>query len=475
MGNNASDIPLYVDLDGTLIKSDLLLEGLFLLLRNNPLYLFIVLLWLLSGRSHLKSEVARRASINAALLPVNPEFLAFLQQEKAKGRRIVLISAANERAVATVADHFALFDEHYGSNDATNLKAETKLKRIQAHIGQKNFAYAGNSRADLPLWQAASEVIQVNCPPSLTATVEKIKPVRKFDRPGNELHLLWEALRPHQWIKNGLLFIPLILAQKVNNLHLLQHAIVAFVCFSLAASSVYLLNDLLDLNSDRHHPSKKQRPLASGRLSLYTGLFAMPVILLAALILAHTQTFDFVRMLGIYWLLTMFYSFVLKRVLLLDLVTLSSLYCLRLISGAAAVSVLVSPWLLAFSFSLFTGLAVVKRVTELINISSDSVFTLPGRAYTRKHLRMLTILGIICCLLAVLVLGIYINAEEAAALYSSPLVLWPICGLLFLVLFRLWNFAIDGRLQYDPILFAIRDRPSQIATALMFVLLWMAI
>ena len=468
--------PLYVDLDGTLIRSDLLLEGLFQLLRKNLLYIFMAVLWLLQGRARFKSEVASRTCIKTALLPVNPEFLAYLQQEKARGRRLVLISAANEKAVRAVADRFGLFDEHFGSDGQTNLKADFKLQRIQTLTEQGGFAYAGNSTADLPVWQAAAEVFLVNCPPSLSAAIDKDKPVREFDRRQNEWPLLWQSLRPHQWIKNGLLFIPLILAQQVNNLHLLEHAVMAFVCFSLAASSVYLLNDLLDLESDRLHPGKKLRPLASGALSLQTGLLALLVLPLAALILAHTQTLAFVRVLGVYWLLALLYNFLLKRVLMLDLITLSSLYTLRLSAGAAAVSVQASDWLLAFAISLFAGLAAVKRVTDLINITDDNIPQLPGRAYARSHLRVLTVAGVASSSLSVLVLAVYIGTEEAARLYSSPVLLWPVCGLMFLLLCRIWIFALlQGRLQDDPVLFAISDRPSQIATSLMFILIWLAI
>ena len=467
-------IPLYVDLDGTLLKTDMLFEGLFLLLRKNPLYLLLVPVWLLAGRAKLKAEVARRVTVHPELLPVNPEFLAYLQHEKAGGRRLILISASDEKMVAAVADGFRLFDESAGSDGRTNLKAKAKLERILEINGSAEFAYAGNSSADIPLWQAATEVIRVNCPPALGASTTAGKSHRQFDVPPPLWPALWQAMRPHQWLKNGLLFIPLVLAHQTNDLHLLQHAAVAFVCFSLVASSVYLLNDLLDLESDRRHPGKRQRALAAGNLPLQIASLAVPILLVLAVVLAHSLTFAFIQVLGVYWLLTLLYSLVLKRLLLLDVIALASLYTLRLIAGASAVTVPISYWLLAFSMSLFLGLAVAKRVTELLN-SADTGRALPGRAYRHRNLQLLVGTGMAASLAAVLVFACYINAEEAAALYSSPVILWPICGLLFLVLFRIWNFAIAGKLSDDLVLFAINDHPSQIATVLMFVVLWMAV
>jgi 4-hydroxybenzoate polyprenyltransferase len=266
-------------------------------------------------------------------------------------------------------------------------------------------------------------------------------------------------------------------------MHALQHAIIGILCFCLLASSIYLLNDLLDLEADRRHASKRSRPLAAGELPIQHGAVAAIVLFVAALLLAHLQPLAFVEALGAYWLLTLFYSFLLKRIFLLDLFSLASLYTLRLIAGAGAAGVIASPWLLVFSMALFFGLGAVKRVTELVNRGNRETnegnqaasLTLPGRAYTRQHLSLLTLMGTSASTTAVLVFLLYIYAEETVALYSSPLSLWPIVGLLGLILFRVWRFAIIGKLQDDPVLFAISDRPSQIATALMFLVLWLAI
>ena len=475
MSENNQSIPLFVDLDGTLIKTDLLFEGLFLLLRHNPLFLLVLPIWLLRGRAKLKQEIAKRVCSDVSLLPVNEEFRDYLRKEKDAGRALTLISASDQQAVDRVAVHFGLFDQSVGSDGSTNLKSEAKLAKIQELSGGKEFAYAGNSAADIPVWSAAEEVIRVNCRGSLGNSTTQGKLEKHFDQPDALLPVLWRALRPHQWLKNGLLFIPLILAHQISDLNLLQHALTAFICFSLVASSVYLLNDLLDLEADRKHRSKCYRPLASGKLPIQFATLVAPLLLVIALLIAHLLPLDFLIVLAVYWALTLLYSFFLKQLFLVDVITLAGLYTLRLLAGAAAVHVEASPWLIAFSMSLFLGLAIVKRVTELANLIEESEMKMPGRAYATSHLKFLSILGVAASMTAVLVFAFYINAEETITLYSSPITLWPICGLLFLILFRIWNFAIEGKLQDDPVLFALSDHPSQIASGLMFVILWMAI
>lgn len=475
-----------MDLDGTLLKTDLLMESLFLLLKKNPLYVFVLPFWLLAGRAQFKAKIAARVSVSYDLLPLNTEFLSFLRSEKTKGRRLVLISASNENVVAAFAQNLNLFDEVVGSDDHTNLKSNAKLQRINEMNANAPFAYAGNASADISIWQQAQEIIRVNCSDTLGRNLTGDKPQQDFDMPGSRWPQLWQAMRPHQWLKNGLLFIPLVLAHELGDMHALQHAAIGFLCFCLLASSVYLLNDLLDLEADRRHASKHSRPLAAGKLPIQHGAVAALALFAAALLLAHLQPLAFFNAMAAYWLLTLCYSFLLKRVFLLDLFSLATLYTLRLIAGAEAVGVVASPWLLAFSMALFFGLGAVKRVTELVNNddaknegheSNDkaAAFTLPGRAYTRKHRELLTLMGTTASAIAVLVFLLYIYAEETLALYSSPLILWPIAGLLGLILFRVWRFAVTGRLHEDPVLFAISDHPSQIATALMFAVLWLAI
>lgn len=465
--------PLFVDLDGTLLKSDLTVESLLLLLRHNPLYLFVLPFWLSKGLAYLKHQIAQRIDLDAGEIAVNEELFAYLNKEKDRGRSLTLISASSQKYVDAVADRFNLFENSIGSSETYNMKGRKKLAHIEKLTGGAAFAYAGNSTADIPLWQAATEVVKVNCSTDLYRANSNNQTELEFDTPTPWLPQLLRAMRPHQWLKNGLIFVPLVLAHRINELPLAFDALLAFISFSLCASSVYLVNDLLDLDSDRRHESKSQRPLAAGTLPLANAIGAAPVLLLLAFGLAALLPSAFLLALFAYWLLTLFYSVFLKSVFLLDVVTLALLYTQRLVAGAAAVGVIASPWLLAFSLCMFLGLALVKRVVEVQDAAGEE--SVPGRAYKPSHRSMLVITGATANFSAVLVFAFYIYAPETMALYGTPAVLWGVCVLLSILLLRLWQRAIDGKLEHDPILFAVSDLPSQLLTGLMFIVLWLAI
>jgi len=443
-----------------------------MLLKSNPLFVFLLPWWLRKGRAGFKQEIAQRVSLAEVDLPLNEEFFAYLQDQDE--RELVLISATNQKAIDEIAQHYELFNDCIGSSGDLNLRGRNKLERIQQLCDQGAFAYAGNSHVDLPIWEQASQVIMVNSPAKLQERLADAADIKLFDQPRPWLQQLLQAMRPHQWLKNGLLFVPLILAHQANETALLVQSFIAFLSFSLCASSVYLLNDLMDLPADRQHKEKKHRPFAAGTLPLQIGFIAHFVLLLVSFALAIMLPAGFFQVLLGYWMLTVLYTLLLKRILLLDLIVLAQLYTIRLVAGAAAVSVVASPWLLGFSMALFFSLGMVKRVTELINADPDKE-QLPGRAYRHDHRRMLTLIGTLCSLVAVITIGLYINSEEAVRLYSEPLMLWPICVLLFLVLYRMWGFALAGKLEEDPVLFAISDHPSQVATGLMFLVLYLAI
>lgn len=471
-----SQLPLYVDLDGTLLKTDVLLESIVLLLKRNPLYGFLLPVWLLRGRARLKHELARRVQVACELLPLNPELLAFLRQEKDRGRRLVLISASNEAAVRAVGAHLDLFDLCLGSDADLNLRAEAKLASIRRLQPEGGFAYAGNSRADLVIWAAATQLYLVNCHPRL---VERLVPranaITQFDQPEPGLRRFIEACRPHQWLKNGLVFLPLLLSHQLNDLGLLLAACIGFISFSLCASSVYLLNDLLDLESDRLHATKQRRPFAAGELSLAVGLLGSPALLVASILVALLLPLAFLQILLAYWLLTCLYSFVLKRVFLLDALILSLLYTLRIIAGSAAIGVVTTNWLLGFSACLFFGLALLKRYTEVSKLLAQGKSAIAGRGYTAASLQGVMLAGAVSSLLAVIVFAFYINAPDITELYSRPGLLWLICPLLLYLLWRIWSFAREGRLQEDPLLFAASDHRSQFITGLCALIIWAAI
>ncbi len=470
------DLPLYVDLDGTLIKSDMTCEALLLLIKRNVFYLALIPFWLLQGLRGLKQQIARRVHVPVEKIPFNSEFLQYLQHEKAAGRKLVLISASHQQHVDPFSTQVPLFDAVVGSDQSVNLKSHNKLERIREMNGAAAFAYAGNATADIPIWSAAEQAILVNCSPALQQAMPvDTDNVLRFDAAQSPLGKLWQAMRPHQWLKNSLLFVPLILSHQLLEPELLLQAIVAFISFSLCASSVYLLNDLFDLQSDRLHLSKCQRPFASGELDLRIGLLSMPTLLTIALLIALFLPPQFLLVLVSYFVLTTLYSLVLKRWFLIDVAVLALLYGVRIIAGAAAIAVPATGWLIGFALSLFLGLAMIKRIAELSNLQGDAETSPAGRAYQIGHRRLLIGLGASSSLLAVLIFALYINDPATTRLYQSPQTLWLICPLLLILLIRIWRRARAGVIDEDPVYFAATDRISQIVVLLCGLLVWAAI
>lgn len=476
MSNSLSQPTLYVDLDGTVIKTDLLFESILLLLKKNLFQALLIPIWLLKGKANLKHELSKRVQIPVELLPLNTEFHAYLKGEVERGRNIVLISASSQLPVRQVSDHLGLFIDAMGSDEDHNLKSKNKVTRILQLDPAGGFVYAGNSKADIAVWSEASEVILVNCKRSLAESLKhESEGILHFDAPQSTLKKFWQAIRPHQWLKNALIFLPLILSHQVNQPILLLQACIAFLSFSCVASSVYLLNDMLDLNSDRQHQSKKQRPFASGDLSLSYGYLGAPLLLALGFLVALWLPSEFILVLLTYWLMTTLYSLLLKSLFLIDVLTLASLYTWRIIAGSAAISVVTTYYLLAFSFFLFLGLAMVKRYTEFLNLQSQGKSSIEGRGYSVENLQTLATIGGGSSLIAVAVFAFYINAPATTELYGNPLLLWTICPLLLYLLWRIWALARRGELDEDPVLFAITDRHSQLIAAACGLIIWLAI
>lgn len=475
----ASLPPLFVDLDGTYFKTDTMVEAVLALLRLEPLALFEMLVWLTGGKAAFKAQLAKRIGVDFSSLPKNPQLLQFLSDEKSKGREIILISASHQSVVDAVLSQTKYFNAGYGSDNKTNLKGENKLDKIRQLTNDTAFAYAGDSAADLVIWEKAAEVILVNCESAVAKQArEAIKQdaeLIELDKPSSQISGVLKAMRPHQWIKNLLVFLPLILSHQLNQPALVALNSLAFISFCLCASSVYFLNDLLDLGSDRSHPSKSDRPFAAGTLSLKVGLTVVPLLFTASLVLALLVSWEFLLTVLVYWVVTCLYSFYLKRVFLVDVFTLALLFTLRVIAGSAAIGVITTDWLLAFTGFLFLGLAVVKRVIELTNLKSKGLTTTEGRGYSVDRLQLITIIGSMSSIAAVLVFAVYINSPATLNLYSSPNVLWAICPLLSIMLARVWHAALKGNLNEDPVLFAAEDRPSQIMLLMCALLLWAAI
>lgn len=465
--------PLYVDLDGTLIKSDLLIESFLALIKHNLLYIFLVPLWLLSGKAYLKHEIARRIELRVDLLPYNVELLSYLKGQKQLNRKIVLISASDQKLVEAVAAHCACFDAAIGSDGHYNCGGAHKLARIQQD--DQEFVYAGDAKVDLAVWSQATAAIVVNLSASLRSKLKSLCPIEaEFNFSSGELRSYIRTLRFHQWLKNTLVFMPLALAHQLDNPALIINSLIAFFCFGLCASSVYVLNDLLDLSSDRQHRSKFRRPFAAGDIPLLSGLLLSPVLLFSAFGLATTLPGTFIVVLALYYLCTGLYSFVLKRIMLVDVIMLAALYTLRIISGAAAISIVPSFWLLAFSMFLFFSLAVVKRYTELDYLRNAGIEQSEGRGYYAQDLHMMAIFGCASAFLSVMVFALYINNEDTRNQYLTPELLWLICPLLLYIITRIWLLAARGEIEEDPIVFALKDRVSQLVTLLCGLLLWLA-
>jgi 4-hydroxybenzoate polyprenyltransferase/phosphoserine phosphatase len=460
--------PLVVDLDGTLIQTDLLLESVCRLLRQKPLAFFALPVWLLKGRAHLKREIASRVRIDPELLPYRADLLDYLRAESDKGRSIVLATASDERFAREIADHLQLFDLILASDGVTNLSGERKRTCLVGQFGQKGFDYIGNESRDLAVWSSARKATVVNSNPRLLRAVAKVAECETpFEDRKASFKEYWSALRPQQWLKNILVFVPLIAAHLFTEPILVARTLIAFLSFCCCASSGYLINDLCDLEADRHHPSKKLRPFASGRLPLLFGLATAPALIVLGCLLAWLVSPLSVGFLLVYFTLTVAYSFRLKKIVLLDVFVLASFYTLRIIAGGVAAAIPLSVWLLAFSMFLFISLAFLKRYAELIIMRGVDGDHAMARSYELSDAELLAFKGTASGYAAVLVLSLYIASGAVKVLYSTHEVLWLVCPLLLYWIGYLWLVAHRGKMFHDPLVFAVRDRTSRIVILLM--------
>lgn len=472
--NQPGAVPLYVDLDGTLTRSDMFVESIFALLMSNPLMVFLLPAWLVKGRAHFKREVARRVDLDMTHSPWSEDFLGFLATQRREGRRLVLITASDQKYADAVAAHLGIFDGVAGSDGATNLSGTRKLERILTECGEDAFDYAGNSSADLHIWPHAKNAYLVNPLPGVVAKAEVSSNVaRVFDPISNLFRVALKAARIHQWLKNLLLFLPLVFAHRIMEGQLFLQTATAFVAFGLCASGVYLMNDLFDLENDRKHPTKRYRPFASGDFPLDLAMALIPALLLASVALGLVLPWDFLVALAIYFATTLAYSLRLKQIVILDVLVLAALYTIRLLAGGAAAGVSVSYWLLVFSLFFFLSLGMLKRYTEVrgLDAVTDSV---AGRSYRVEDAEILNQLGTASGYLAVLVLALYINSDQVRIQYDRPEMIWFLCPLLLYWISRTWLLAHRGQMHEDPVLFAIRDRTSHLLIGLSLVILYLA-
>lgn len=453
--------PICVDLDGTLLKTDTLYESLLRLLSKKPLALVNLPFWMAQGRAKLKHEIEKHARLDAASLPMNQDLLDYLRGQQALGRPIFLYSAADSSIVQRVADHFGIFSGCRGSTRAINLKGSQKLSAIRDDLGDQ-FVYAGDSRADLPIWTSARAAILIGGAVRLTKLLPSGLPI-EASFPGSPAG--WRdwmaALRCHQWVKNFLIFAPALLSGAVPSLETAAVLALGFAVFCLISSSTYIINDLLDLESDRAHPYKRNRPFAAGTLSIHTGVVISLALMAASTLALFLMPVLFSLAAIAYLGLTLAYSAGLKRRAPFDVVALACLFTLRIFAGMAFTTEPVSPWFLTFSLFFFLGLAFVKRYTELAKAAGNGQAELAHRGYQTTDLPIVASSGAASSLGSLLVFVTYlVNEKFPQDVYADPMWLWFIVPVLLCWTLRMWFIAIRGEMHDDPIVFSLKDRVS---------------
>jgi len=470
--------PLVLDLDRSLLRSDMLLECALNYLRPNPLRVFRLLGWALKGRAYLKRQLAEAVPFDLSTLPVNAELVAFAETEKRRGRNVYLATAADEIVAVRVAIRFPFLDGVVSSDGRTNLKGDVKAQFLTERFPD-GFDYAGDSRADLPVWRQARRVIAVEPNASVERAVRALgKPTTVIAREPRWRALV-KSLRLHQWAKNSLVFVPAILSGAIADPVTAVSCAAAFVAIGLLASGTYLLNDMWDLTSDRKHWSKRNRPLASGALPIAHAVVACGLLLTAGLGLAAGIGRATLLMLGAYLLTTLAYSFRLKRVPILDGFVLAGLFTLRIAIGIATAAVIASPWLLVFSMFLFASLSFAKRHTEVSRVIAQGGQAINGRGYVALDAPLLLGLGLATGTASILIMVLYlINDAFGRGFYGNAVWLWALPCLLFLWIARVWLVGQRGELDDDPVAFAMKDRLSilmGVGVGLAFLCAWIGV
>ncbi|MEQ5872681.1 UbiA family prenyltransferase [Sagittula sp. NFXS13] len=463
-------LPLYVDLDGTLVRTDVAQELLLSALKTPRGLGALISVGPSLNAAQIKRVASENAPVQADLLPYRDAVVAYARAARAEGRRVVLATAADVLVAKAVVAHLGCFDAVLASTPERNLKGQIKLEAIKADCAGGPFEYLGDSPADLPIWRAAAVRGFVNPQGSARSMaqdtsgqtslqIEDARPIWRCIR---------KAMRPHQWLKNTLLFLPLFFAHTYDDLAVLGHAVLAFVAFSLLTSGTYLVNDLFDIDADRRHPKKRNRPFAAGDVSPLAGSLVALGLIVTAMVLAFGATstaFGFVLI--SYLVLTMIYTFALKNYSTIDVVILGLLFTIRIVAGASATGILVSAWLLTFSLFFFTSLAYLKRSIELMKVSEET--KLPSRNYWGQELSIVQSFGITTAALSLLTLAQYITSDRVQASYPGKDLLWLVIPLLMFWTYRIWMWASRGKVEDDPVLFALKDRISQITILLMMV------
>ncbi|MFC0199744.1 UbiA family prenyltransferase [Paracoccus rhizosphaerae] len=466
-------VPLVIDMDGTLCRSDTLHEGMLSLIAHRPAALLQLPLWLAEGKAAFKGKVADRSVLDPALLPYDRDVLELIAQTRTEGRKVALVSAADHRQVKAVAAHLGLFDlvTSTGSSGVDgNLRGKAKADFLIGQFGAQGFDYLGDSATDLPVWKEARRAFGVRLSPGLQrrATAMGIDLVKVGDAGGWPMPALIKACRPHQWAKNLLILLPVLASQDLAGL---PAALLAILCFSLTASAIYIVNDLLDLPSDRMHPRKRNRPFASGSANAVQGLTVAAGLLAVSIVpAALVLPVAFLWILLLYLVTTTLYSLTLKRKMMADVIGLAALYTLRIVAGSMATGIVLSPWLLVFSMFLFFALATIKRQAELEDLVLRGKTATVGRNLMVVDLPIYQAMSIAAAQAAVLVFALYSQDGEVQQQFGSPDLLLLICPVLMVWIGRMQLMTRRGFMTDDPIVFTLRDRVSLVCGVLMMAI-----
>ena len=453
---------LAVDLDGTLLKSDMLFESFWSAFGQNWRSPFLAVSALTGGKAALKRYLADTAQVDVTTLPYDPRVIEYVEDWRESGGKTALVTASDATIAQAISDHLGLFDEVHGSDGDTNLKGPQKADYLVDRFGEGQFAYMGDAQADLAVWRKAGHAITVNAPVALRSEAEKTaSKVEHIVTQEHSPRAYLKALRPHQWLKNVLVFLPMLAAHQIDGMSLLL-SVLAFLAFSLVASSVYVLNDLLDLAADRAHPRKRSRPFAAGQIPIAHGTWLAAGTLLLGVAVALVVGPSFLAVMAGYYALTSAYSLYLKRRVVIDICVLAGLYTVRIVAGGVATSDPLSVWLLAFSIFFFLALAAVKRQAELVDNLKQGKLMASGRGYHVDDLPIISMVSISAGYVAVLVMALYLNSPAVMELYSYPEALWGVCAVLLFWLTRTVLIAHRGGMHDDPVVYAVKDRLSQV-------------
>lgn len=465
-------LPICVDLDHTLISTDIIWEQILELLKRNPLIFFVIIIWFLRGKKFLKNKLTEKVEIDPNQLPFRQSVIDFILEKKRNGAKAYLVTATNEIVARRINNFLGLFDEVYGSTSQVNLRGKYKAKLLEEKFGRFGFEYLGDSKKDLPIWKISARNYLVTPSKNLERRVAKIPNFGGLvGITSIGISRYFQLIRIHQWVKNFLLFLPPLLAHKLfPGIYLIS--ILSFISFSFVASAIYILNDFFDLKSDRVHPYKRNRPIPSGSVDLTTALIISVLLMTIGISLSIFISWNFFAIIFIYILLNFFYSSIFKSVPLLDIFVLSIFYAIRIYAGGIATSVPVSNWLIAFSIFFFFSLSALKRFSEMdlqLNLKESHNF---ARPYNQQHTNFILVFGITSAFSSVVIFMLYINSPIVVNYYRHPSFLWIEAFLLLYWLLNAWNNAINGGIKSDPIIFLLKEKVS-LLVIIFIIIFWL--